>query len=686
MSECVDHPDSKGGRLSTWTEHSQNAPSVDPSFFVRDLEYTPQEESAVVRILDTRLFPWILLMTLLNIDRINLSNTISDNLPVDLGFTINTENTGSLPAVIARNNDEGAGIVVIVSNTCLLVITCGTITADNEPNEHKKISAGAVMSKNREPISMLIPILMFAWGLVTLSHALIKNTAGYLTVRTCGQCMAKWLKLDSNAQVRITQPLPSNVDGSNAFEDESQKSHKIFGPRTELVKSTLGTDHSRVIKFEDLEFQVTIGLELTSRLQTALKWFRAPLPGLQSSLKPSQVIAIAEGGVVAVTLIYLSGFYKSTELATRLAWFWGIQPVKKIANAVGGLMASGLLRLHGQSGPEGWKWLFIAQPPARCYPYLVSLRHTLQHFELVPRLLKSVAYRGAVLAHDPLIRKGLTHTGVGGFKPWFNMRQAQIAVTRVIRDDISKRAYKQVPFNVLRKKYETGTAAGSQLVGWIILRAMPKSASRGVKSIGKRTLASGAGMLRIFTPSGRRRFIAPTTHRLATERFSTPDEMITMSLGIKVLFQPLKSDFSGIGKAGPPKAVTQTNVVLVYNRIAQARSTTIGKDPRTQRKAKTLPGEGFYSAKIHIGSQGRNINPSPGVRLATLCAKFVTNTLLSAKETVSLKIWVVQIYYYHRLNQRIANRYAELIEEEKRQEDDLAEKKENRSLTFSYTT
>ena len=38
-----------------------------------------------------------------------------------------------------------------------------------------------------------------------------------------------------------------------------------------------------------------------------------------------QVIAITEGGVIPTTLVYLGGFYKSTELATRLAWFWGIQ-------------------------------------------------------------------------------------------------------------------------------------------------------------------------------------------------------------------------------------------------------------------------------------------------------------------------------------------------------------------------
>ena len=43
------------------------------------------------------------------------------------------------------------------------------------------------------------------------------------------------------------------------------------------------------------------------------------------SLLTNKVIAITEGGVIPATLVYLGGFYKSTELATRLAWFWGIQ-------------------------------------------------------------------------------------------------------------------------------------------------------------------------------------------------------------------------------------------------------------------------------------------------------------------------------------------------------------------------
>lgn len=79
------------GQVSTFqTAHSDNP------LFVPDLTYTAAEESKIIRTLDTRLFPWILLTTfVLNMDRTNHSNAVSDNLPADLGFTIDTVNTGT---------------------------------------------------------------------------------------------------------------------------------------------------------------------------------------------------------------------------------------------------------------------------------------------------------------------------------------------------------------------------------------------------------------------------------------------------------------------------------------------------------------------------------------------------------------------------------------------------------------
>ena len=99
---------------------------------------------------------------------------------------------------------------------------------------------------------------MFSWGLVTLAHALITDSAGYLT--------GMWLlctKVLTETDI-MTQ--------SDAVSIPSRTSLLFYSGRT-------------------------------------------------------LVIAITEGGVIPATLVYLGGFYKSTELASRLAWFWGVQVV-----------------------------------------------------------------------------------------------------------------------------------------------------------------------------------------------------------------------------------------------------------------------------------------------------------------------------------------------------------------------
>ena len=86
-------------------EQSQDAPGLgaihvpasDNPYYVSDLEFTEEEESELIRILDKRLFSWVLLTTfVLNMDRANISNAISDNLPADLGFNINVINTATM--------------------------------------------------------------------------------------------------------------------------------------------------------------------------------------------------------------------------------------------------------------------------------------------------------------------------------------------------------------------------------------------------------------------------------------------------------------------------------------------------------------------------------------------------------------------------------------------------------------
>ena len=133
LLKSVEESDSKHGDSTAWTE-TQTAvtQSEEPLYYVKDMEYTADEEAQVVRILDTRLFPWILLTTfVLNMDRTNNSNAISDNLPADLGFTINTVNTAT--AIYA----------VAFSLFSLSVFTCLKV----DPGLDHSFSSGAVMAK-----------------------------------------------------------------------------------------------------------------------------------------------------------------------------------------------------------------------------------------------------------------------------------------------------------------------------------------------------------------------------------------------------------------------------------------------------------------------------------------------------------------------------------------------------------
>ncbi|KAK7062360.1 major facilitator superfamily domain-containing protein, partial [Favolaschia claudopus] len=509
---ALDELDSKSNGAWTDTQTAtQTVSSGEPDAYVESLDYTQEEEAKVVRILDTRLFPWILLTTfVLNMDRTNHSNAISDNLPADLGFTINTVNTGT------------AIYGVAFSIFCF---------------------SGAVMAKIVGP-ARWIPILMFAWGLVTMAHALIKDKAGYLTVR-------------------------------------------VF-------------------------------------------------------------IAITEGGVIPATLIYLGGFYKGTELSTRLGWFWGVQA---IASAVSGLMASGLLQLRGRSGLEGWKWLFLVDG-------IITIVVAVIIWFYLPKNVAS------------------TKGGLRGFKPWFTPRQVQIAVTRVIRDDLSKREYekrvtrgdfidaatdlglwghlllsnvtltptnplgtylptviKSFHFNVFvsnaltappyvlqcifmvivirhsDKVRERGFhgAFGSawQLVGWILLRTMPDKASRGVKYFGAVVVASW-----------------PYNH-------------------------PLNIGWMSENTGSVGKRTVASGAVIFAANIYQVWASQI-----------------YQADDAPLFKRGNSINIA--------FAGFATI------------MWVVQKYYYRRLNRKNGRAYAALTEEAKTQEDREAEKKGNRSLTFRF--
>jgi hypothetical protein len=60
------------------------------------------------------------------------------------------------------------------------------------------------------------------------------------------------------------------------------------------------------------------------------------------------------GGFIPDIVLWLTYFFKSNELPTRLAWFW---TALSTCNIFGSLLAAGILQMRGLHGWGGWQYL-----------------------------------------------------------------------------------------------------------------------------------------------------------------------------------------------------------------------------------------------------------------------------------------------------------------------------------------
>ncbi|KAI9487467.1 MAG: major facilitator superfamily domain-containing protein [Benjaminiella poitrasii] len=65
-----------------------------------------------------------------------------------------------------------------------------------------------------------------------------------------------------------------------------------------------------------------------------------------------------EAGFFPGVIYFLTLFYKKSEMATRIALFWGSTVA---AHAFAGVLAYGILQLRGSGGLTGWQWLFLIE-------------------------------------------------------------------------------------------------------------------------------------------------------------------------------------------------------------------------------------------------------------------------------------------------------------------------------------
>jgi hypothetical protein len=120
-------------------------------------------------------------------------------------------------------------------------------------------------------------------------------------------------------------------------------------------------------------------------------------------------IGLFMGGFIPDSILYLSYFYKKSEMPIRLALFWFVD---SMSGVVAGFIAYGVLHMRGVTGRAGWQWLFLIEA-------LISLViGVLSFLFLVP--------------------------GPSQTKTWWNPkgyyteREEKIIVNRVLRDDPSK--------------------------------------------------------------------------------------------------------------------------------------------------------------------------------------------------------------------------------------------------------
>ncbi|RSL74053.1 hypothetical protein CEP51_011677 [Fusarium floridanum] len=133
------------------------------------------------------------------------------------------------------------------------------------------------------------------------------------------------------------------------------------------------------------------------------------LSGRSSFLACRALMGLLQGGFIPDLVLYLSYFFKATELPIRMAILW---TATRLSSVVAPLLAYGVLRLRGVHGYAGWRWLFLTEGLLNFVIGFWSI------FMMVPSVTQT---------KRPWRKDG-----------WFNEREEKILVNRILRDDPSK--------------------------------------------------------------------------------------------------------------------------------------------------------------------------------------------------------------------------------------------------------
>lgn len=93
-------------------------------------------------------------------------------------------------------------------------------------------------------------------------------------------------------------------------------------------------------------------------LWSTVSWAQAWMHDRTSFYITRALIGLCEGGFIPGVILFATYFYKSKELAIRLAAFWSTLNVARVISA---LLAAGILEMRGTMGKPGWFWLFLLE-------------------------------------------------------------------------------------------------------------------------------------------------------------------------------------------------------------------------------------------------------------------------------------------------------------------------------------
>ncbi|KAI9850793.1 MAG: hypothetical protein M1838_005048 [Thelocarpon superellum] len=150
-------------------------------------------------------------------------------------------------------------------------------------------------------------------------------------------------------------------------------------------------------------------LPVMMMLWGTISWAQAWMTNRTSFYITRALIGACEGGFIPGTILFTTYFYKSRELAVRLAVFWSTLNVARVISA---LLAAGILKMRGVGGKPGWFWLFLLEG------VLTFLIGFFSYFYLPSSPTRT--------------------TGAIWRKPWYTERQEVIMINRLLRDDPAK--------------------------------------------------------------------------------------------------------------------------------------------------------------------------------------------------------------------------------------------------------